>query len=96
MKARRVRARQKGVKGYVNAMRPTWLGNPYTLDEYSLKDSLFHYEAMIRRTLDYDKDWAKHFDSLWGRNIGCTCPLDQDCHVDIIIKLLEERNCSIV
>lgn len=100
--AKRVQARKKGVKGYVNAMRPAWLGNPFPLSKYKLDVSLEYYERWLRRTLllseagkDYTEkkyeNFAKRFDQLWGKDIGCTCSRNGPCHVDIIIKILNER-----
>ena len=92
MPPRRVQARIKGVAGYVNAMRPTWLGNPWRNFKtgYSLEYSLLNYEGHLRKKLK-NKKFAKRFDQLWDRDIGCTCSDDKRCHVDIIIKLLYER-----
>ena len=92
----RVRARVKGVKGYINAMRPTWLSNPYSLDEYndySLEQCLIDYEDFLRCNLDMDESYAKRFDSIKQFDtIGCTCAGSSRCHVDIIIKVWNERN----
>ena len=89
----RIRARQKGVTGYINAMRPTWLSNPFTLKEFSLEDSLMYYEDYLRSKLKDDEIFAKRFDSIKQFDtIGCICPGYQKCHVDIIVKVWNERN----
>ena len=44
----RVKARQKGVTGYINCMRGTMFGNPYSLKHYSRKLSLLNYEEYLR------------------------------------------------
>ena len=91
----RVKARVKGVTGYINAMRPTWLSNPYTLDEYpDLDHNLSKYEDYLRWNLEMDeKYFAKQFDAIpKDATIGCTCNLDSRCHVDIIIKVWDERH----
>lgn len=90
--ATRVIARKKDVKGYVNAMRPAWLGNPFYPEEFEdIESCLKKYETYLRDKLKVDNAFAQRFDGLWGRTIGCSCPLDKPCHVDIIIKVLNER-----
>ena len=71
----RVRARVKGVKGYINAMRPTWLSNPFSLDKYSREESLLLYEDYLRVRLDEDKDFAKRFDSINRDTASCFKPI---------------------
>ncbi len=94
----RVRARAKGVKGYINAMRPTWLSNPFKLEEYpNLDYNLAMYEDYLRGMLDTDEKFAKRFDSIKQFDtIGCTCPGYSKCHVDVIIKVWNERRTAIV
>ena len=90
MIAQRVKARQKGVTGYVNAMRPGWLRNPFPLSEYSPEESLRKYKEYLLNKLKNDKDFFDRFVKLKGRTIGCTCKLESPCHVDIIIDVLEK------
>lgn len=96
----RVKARVKGITGYINAMRPTWLSNPYSLDEYndySLEQCLIDYEDFLRCNLDMDESYAKRFDLIpENSTIGCTCKPDSRCHVDIIIKIWNERRKTVV
>lgn len=90
---KRVRARTKGVKGYISALRPNWLSNPFTLKEFSLEDSLYHFEDYLRSQLKDCSCFAKKFDSIpEDSTIGCTCELNDTCHVDIIINIWNERN----
>lgn len=48
------------------------------------------YEVYSR--LNSDREFAKKFDQLEGKILGCFCP-PTPCHTDIIIKLLKERKC---
>ena len=54
-------------------------------------DNLGDYELFLRTKLYDDPVFLENFLSLAGQNIGCTCELSQECHVDIIIKVLEEK-----
>jgi len=87
----RVQARQRGVTGYVNIMRPGIFGNHFPLSVYSRKESLKLYEISLREKLRKDSDFAARFDNLVGKQLGCVCRLDQNCHGDVIIRLLHER-----
>ena len=67
--------------------RPSKYGNPYKLSEYSREEALMRYEDWLLRKYLHD---ACFFDSLKGYNLACYCSLEDDCHVDILIKFIEE------
>jgi hypothetical protein len=79
----RVKARQKGVTGYINCMRGTWLGNPFPLNKYSKEDSKQLYQIYLQWRISRDNIFRVYlmdlgFRSLKGDEIllGCTCNLD--------------------
>jgi hypothetical protein len=86
--AYRVKARMKGCGGYTSAMRPGWLGNPYPLGVYIIEQSLANYRGYLWNKIQNDKQFYLRFKKLKGQYIGCTCSLDQPCHVDIILEVL--------
>lgn len=64
--------------------RPTRYGNPY---RGTREEAVAKYEVWLRGRLSEDP----HFlDPLRGKNLACWCPLSKACHVDVILKLLEE------
>ncbi|MHA1227542.1 MAG: DUF4326 domain-containing protein [Candidatus Hodarchaeales archaeon] len=98
----RVQARKKGNRNYINCMRGTWLGNPFPLARYSLDKSLSLYETYLLSRISYDSKFRDYL--LWlGKQslteeirLGCTCKLDQKCHVDILIKFIGNMVHSII
>ncbi len=63
-------------------------GNPYRVipwGKYTLEESLKLYRGYIKWKLELDPDF---FLPLKGFNLACSCPLDQDCHADIIMEVL--------
>jgi len=88
----RVKARQKGVTGYINCMRGTWLGNPFPLNKYSLEESLALYQEYLLWRIASDLTFREYLRglrkaSIWKDiTLGCTCNLHSECHVDILIE----------
>lgn len=74
-----VRARQKGVTGYVNVSRPTIFGNPYKVGEVNsagkrltLQDVLRLYTNHLNHFMQDDEFRAAAL-ALRGKTIGCQC-----------------------
>lgn len=66
--------------------RPSRWGNPYTLKFHSLKDSLILYEQWLKFEIEANLDFLE---PLKGFHLACYCPLDRDCHADILLKYLK-------
>lgn len=90
------RLRKKGFYDYSwksdpNAVyigRPSKWGNPFKLKDYPLEACLEKYKEYLNAKLKEDS----HFlDPLKRKNLVCFCPLDQPCHADIIMKVLEKE-----
>lgn len=90
----RVRARQKDVTGYINCMRGTWLGNPFTVGRYGLKRSLNLFKNYLAWRYEADDIYRQYLDELAEKAtkqkvlLGCTCKLGQPCHVDLMIDFM--------
>ncbi len=67
--------------------RPSRWGNPYKVGEHfdSLGEVLFAYEIWLDNKIHKDSTFL---DPLRGFNLACYCPLDQYCHVDILLERL--------
>ena len=75
------------VKGVVYCGRPSPLGNPFSLKNFSREESIAHYREWLHRQLIRgNQEVIKALEALQEDSIlGCYCkPLD--CHCDVIIK----------
>ena len=87
----RVKARQKGVTGYINCLRGTWLGNPFPLNKYTLNNSLLLYKEYLKWRITNDEVFREYLKGLYEKakneriSLGCTCNIQDSCHVDILI-----------
>jgi len=63
--------------------------NPFRLSEYSLKASLARYEQYMWERLWSDESFEIQFveDMSAARELGCYCEKDNQCHVDILLKI---------
>jgi len=94
----RVQARQKGVVGYINCMRGSWLGNPFPLNRYSREMSLINYEGYLKWRIRNDFTFSTYLMELGEKSktetvtLGCTCKIfpHEDCHVDLLIKHIKK------
>ena len=59
--------------------------NPWPVKGYGLDESLRRFRATFSHP-DLVKDMLKE---LGGRDLACWCPLDQPCHADILLELVE-------
>lgn len=74
--------------------RPTKWGNPYPrsgehpskLDAYSRCSAVEFYRVHLRRNPGIAEDARRE---LRGKDLACWCPLDQPCHADVLIEILE-------
>lgn len=91
------RVQRKRVKGWkmpentVYVGRPTKWGNPFRIgfEASSRGTAIEFYEEWLQEQLEKDP----HFlDSLKGKDLACWCPLDKDCHADILLKFLEAKS----
>ena len=65
--------------------------NPFKINaEMSLEESLARYELKIRETWN-ERGLVQQLSLLSGKEVGCYCPKDQNCHVDIILRLWKEN-----
>lgn len=59
--------------------------NPYSLKEYTLRESLELYERHVKDNLMSNiRDLQKY------NEIGCFCDESKECHVKVLIKLMKE------
>lgn len=69
----------------------SFFANPFKVEKDGVKDlddCLEKYEEYIRKK----KGLEMELESIKGKNIGCFCDLKNKCHVDIILKLLQEKS----
>jgi hypothetical protein len=67
--------------------RPTKWGNPFLFkSEKYRRLSLKLYEESLIDKLAEDRMFLE---PLRGKDLACFCPLDQPCHVDVLLKYLE-------
>lgn len=88
----RVRARQPGIKGYINCMRGSWLGNPFPLSKYDKNLCIILYRKYLKWRIKEDAIFHKYLNDLHIESLskdiflGCTCRKDRVCHVDVLIQ----------
>lgn len=68
-------------------------GNPYVLKEhggdYERDESVRLFrEALLAGRLDFTVDDVRR--ELAGKDLVCWCPLDQECHADVLLELANE------
>ena len=98
------RKRTKGwrmPKGAKYVGRPTAFGNPFTIGceawrfsttvphpvPETLAQVLEDYRYFANQWLLAQHDWL---DELKGKDLACWCSLENSCHADILLELLEE------
>lgn len=80
----------------VNCMRPNKWSNPFSSKEFSTAK----YKTNSRReSVEKHYEWLKkntelmeQIDQLSGKRLACCCKKGQNCHVDNVIKLFNEKN----
>lgn len=67
-----------------------WLGNPFTLDEYSREESISRFRGEFEKSLSNDQQLSDAVAGLKGKTLGCWCrKLDENypaCHCDVIAE----------
>lgn len=92
---------QKLPPGVKSVARPSRWGNPYKLGNLmmfdrpgpqeprpaTLAEVISEYEKLARKKLLQNPEWLDPLRDATG--IACYCPLDQPCHADVLIEILE-------
>ena len=87
-----IRVQRKRVKGWkmpsntVYVGRPSIWGNPFKFYEdvhISRLNAITDYKKMI--LFKVGQNMIKEY--LKGKNLACWCPLDQPCHVDVLLEV---------
>jgi len=60
--------------------------NNFTVKEYGREECLELYKESIIKKI---KSKIVDLETLRGKKLGCYCKLNEDCHIDILIDLLE-------
>lgn len=90
----RVRADKDNESGYINCMRGSWLENPFPVNRYGREGSLSLYQMYIDWRMVYDHVFHEYVRKLYFKSkseivsLGCTCKLEERCHVDILIETI--------
>lgn len=67
-----------------------WLGNPYTLEEYSRSESIALFRRDFEERLERSPEIRRAVEELQGKTLGCWCQrLDEDspsCHGEVIAE----------
>ena len=67
--------------------RSKW-GNPYAITKALDRKAPLR---KFRRHMGEAKHLTASLEELGGKTLGCHCPLDLDCHADVLIELFKER-----
>lgn len=62
----------------VNCARPTRWGNPFTFENSGKVHPVLRFACEIAPLLDLAE--------LRGKNLACWCPLDAECHADVLLE----------
>jgi len=73
---------------YVKGATESKWKNPFSVKKYGRLVCLEMYENYIRNSVLFDE-----LEELQGKELGCWCK-PQNCHGDILIKLLNEKICE--
>lgn len=63
--------------------RSKW-GNPYSVKEYGRDKALQLYREYIDKKIESGE---LDISELRGKNLACFCPLNENCHADILLEL---------
>lgn len=77
--------------------RTSWFGNPFRVDEHGTRaECVAMFEALITGQRAPDNAYQAHraafiranvVASLRSYSLACWCPLDEPCHVDVLLRL---------
>lgn len=89
------RIQRKRTKGWkmpphtVYVGRPTIFGNPFFVtDKYTPESCVKRFEKWI--TMESPMILRTAQKLLTGKNLACWCPLNQPCHADVLLKLVNK------
>ncbi len=94
MPTTRVHCRKKEFDVYCG--RPSEWGNPYswlsnTLAKYKCKDRKEAIEKFRECFLSQPELIQKAKEQLKGKRLGCFCDPNEDCHLDVIIEVIDNE-----
>ena len=85
------RIQRKRTKGWtmpdntVYVGRPSKWGNLWPVEDKNYEQAVRLYNASVVRKGDGFKVEVRR--ELRGKHLACSCPLDQPCHADILLKI---------
>lgn len=66
--------------------RPSKWENPYKITKERTREIVLHdYKRIMLTTLEQEPDYL---DELRGKDLACWCSLDEPCHADILLDML--------
>ncbi len=65
-----------------------WLGNPFTLENHSRKESIKKFKKVFLEKIEESKEFEKAVRDLKGKTLACFCK-PKPCHGDVIKEYLE-------
>lgn len=65
--------------------RPTRWGNPYTIEECGSRETAVTCFRISRSTMPQERALIKR--ELAGKDLMCWCPLDKQCHADVLLAI---------
>ncbi len=91
MTGRRVQVtwRHKGGRKPDNVVyvgRPSRWGNPFPVEAHGRRAAVNRYRLWAADRAGRDPRWLA---PLAGKTLACYCPLDQECHADVLLELLQ-------
>lgn len=84
--------------------RPTKFGNPFSVEQFGrekavemfsecLDNNVMCYiyldELEATTAFNHMKHISKNIEELRGKNLACFCSLDQICHADVLLNILQ-------
>ena len=84
--------------GAKSVARPTWWGNPFAVGDFGVEDravAVAKYREWIMASAQ-GAYLAKARAQLAGNDLACWCPLDQPCHADVLLELVNEPEALLV
>lgn len=84
------RIQRKRTKGWrmpentISVCRPGKYGNPFCVGSKGIPDRQAAVDAFRKFILKENPDLSE----LKGKNLACFCPLDEPCHADVLLELV--------
>jgi len=90
---KRKNQRAKKPEGSAVVTRISRWGNPYKVigqgGEYTVEEAVSKYLVHLALCIKEDPEWYD-LNLLKGKDLLCSCPLDQPCHADILLELAND------